>query len=441
MLTIALPLQVVVGCVMPPSGAPVDVVAAVTAHCMQDLQQPLWQKHDPAIAVLGALGSAARSALQACVQRVSDDEARARCVRALGMHDSDEAKQILLTTLAQSDLKENTVSALASVVAAKGITAALPLLSRFVVGDDFASHSAAIAMFQLDPHYYVKLPQDQQVAYAVGVADTPFLKTHRLHSAAFSATAQPLAELLLNHLRLGRVTLAGRAVLMIRWLHLVGQLAAPVHAKAVLDIALFDGSDAARTSALGLLATWQSPLGIPLAVETIRDALAQQTFMHTALLAEAGRYLRRLSEAKHPEARAALSALWKESGGNSGSGIGVSTSVGTSVSVRIPDRVRKGVRCQLVWSYRGMTPTPAVIEVAELLDSPCAHDLTILLDHPDPQLTDGLIAYLRFPPPDPELFTAARTALAWQCGRRLKLPMCRRAAFYLHGVPLPSHPD
>lgn len=437
MLTIALPLQVALGCVMTPPATPPDVVAAVTALCMQDLQRPNWQKHDLAIGVLAGQGKASRSALRSCVMTEPDDAVRSRCVRALGMQDSDEASQILLAALAQSNLKEDTVSALASACAAKGLSAALPLLSRFVLADDVASHSAAIAMFQLDPHYYVKLPTEQQVAYAVGVADTPFLKTHRPHAEAFSATAGSLAEILVTHLRSGRVTLAGREVLMIRWLHLFGQLGSAVHAKEILDIALFEGSDAARTSVLELLSQWQSPLGIPLAVEILRDALSQQTFAHASVTAQAGRYLRRMSAAKNAEARAALTALWKQSGTQPSSG----SAVGTVGSWNIPDRVRKGVRCQLVWSYRSMTPTPAAIEVAELLDSPCAHDLTILLNIPDRQLIDGLIAFLRFPPPDPELFSAARTALAWQCGRRLTQPMCRRAAWYLRGGPLPSHPD
>lgn len=443
MLTITLPLQVALGCVMTPPATPPALVTAVTARCMQDLRQPLWTLHDPAMAVLTAQGSLALPSLRSCVMTESVDEARARCVRALGMQDGEDVKQTIFTVLGQPDLTDSTVSALSSVVAAKGLRDALPLLHRFVRGDDFASHSVAMAMFQLDPHDYVKLPSAQQVAYAVGIADSPFLKTHRMYSAAFASTAPRLAEILVDHLRLGRVSLAGKEVLMIRWLHLVGQLASSVHAKAVLEIALFDGSEAARASVLGLLAEWNSPLGIPLAVEIFRDALSQPTFARSAVIDQAGRYLRRLSAAQQPDARAALSALWKESGASSPLGIAAGTGAlaAAGVPVQIPDRVRKGVRCQLVWSYRSMTPTPAAIEVAELVDSPCAHDMTILLDTPDRQLTDGLIAFLRFPPPDPDLFTAARTALAWQCGRRLKLSMCRHAAWYLRGVPLPSHPD
>ena len=53
---------------------------------------------------------------------------------------------------------------------------------------------------------------------------------------------------------------------------------------------------------------------------------------------------------------------------------------------------------------------PAAIEVAELVDSPCAHDMTILLDTPDRQLTDGLIAFCAFRPGPRSVYSGAHGA-------------------------------
>ena len=398
---------------------------AQVAVCMKDLREPFWQKHSPAVTVLGEMGLPALAELTQCATSESDDEIRSRCTRAMGLTKTDLAKEQLLTLAAREDLRESTITELSIALAASPSPRALPLLARFVKGDDHQSHSAATALFEIDSGYYVQLSPLQQVAYALAIADAGYLKTH--HPTEFGATAPALAKILVKSMRSGQLALDGKEMIPGRWLLLLGRVGSVDQAADVVAIAQSQPSESVRSGALDLLAEWRSPLGLGIAIESIRTALSQRSYAYSPAASSGAQFLRRLSAQQDPAARQALGSLWRDSGGLPGS--------------PYPVEVRKGVRCELVWSFRNMTPIPPATEVAELLTSRCAHDMTILLNHPEPKLIDGLVVFLRRPTSDPGLVQAVREALAWQCAGRLKRPMCQSAAPFLQGVRRPSHPD
>ena len=429
MLTIVLSLQVMAaaapGCRQPLASATTEAVMAQVAVCMRELREPHWQQHSPAVTVLGAIGIPALTVLGQCATSESDDEIRARCTRAMGLIQSDVAKEQLLKLAAREDLRENTIAELSIALAASPNPRALPLLARFVKGDDHQSHSAATALFEIDPGYYVQLTQSQQVAYALAIADAGYLKTH--HPTEFAATAPALANILVKPMRNGQLALDGKEIIPGRWLLLLGRVGSVDQSADVVAMAQRQPSESVRSGALDLLAEWRSPLGLGIAIESIRTALSQRSYTYSPAASSGAQFLRRLSAHHDPAARQALGSLWRDSGGLPGS--------------PYPVDVRKGVRCELVWSLRNMTPTPPATEVAELLTSRCAHDLTILLNQPEPKLIDGLVVFLRRPTSDVGLVQSVREALAWQCAGRLKQPVCRNAAPFLRGVRRPSHPD
>lgn len=429
MLSMILPFQLaaatVPSCHRPPALAPVEEVMAQVALCMKDLREPFWQKHNPAVTVLGEIGTPALTAVAQCAASESDDEIRARCTRAMGLTKTDEAKEHLLKLAAREDLRESTIAELSIALAASPSPRALPLLARFVKGDDHQSRSAATALFEVDPGYYVQLSPVQQVAYALAIADAGYLKTY--HPTEFAATAPALAQILVKSMRNGQMALDGKEIIPGRWLLLLGRVGGVDLAADVVAIAQSQPSESVRSGVLDLLTEWRSPLGLGIAEEAIRSVFSQRSYSYNFAASSGARLLRRLSAQQDLAARKALGSLWRDSRGLPGA--------------PYPVDVRRGVRCELVWSFRNMTPIPPATEVAELLTSRCAHDMTILLDHPEPKLIDGLVVFLRRPTSDAGLVQAVREALAWQCAGRLKRPMCQSAAPFLQGVRRPSHPD
>ena len=81
-----------------------------------------------------------------------------------------------------------------------------------------------------------------------------------------------------------------------------------------------------------------------------------------------------------------------------------------------------------------MRPRPPAVEVAQLLDGPCEHDLTILLNTPEREFIADLIRYLQQPKAQRPQSDAAMRALAWQCAARLHRAVCQSAAPFLRGV-------
>jgi hypothetical protein len=382
---------------------------------MQELRAPQVQTADPAMSVLAAIGKPALAALGLCSREEHDDEVRARCTRALGLTKLAEAKEQLVALAGRDDLHDRTVAELAIALSSAGDLRALTLLARFVHGDDPSSHSAATALFELDPAYYQRLPESSQVAYALAIADAGWLKTQ--HAQTFSAHAPALAKILSKRMRSGQLELNGKAIGVGRWFLLLGRLGSADNAPEVVAMAQSLASEAARSAALDLLAQWRSPLGLSIAVTMIREGLSQNQKGRSPALASAGRYLHTLANQQDAAAQKAIGALWLASDG------------------------RNGIRCELVFGYASMTPAPPASEVAALLASPCRHDLTILLDRPERGLIDGLVAFLHAPAADAETVRLAREALAWQCAGRLRSPLCQKAAPLLRGVPRPSHPD
>lgn len=434
MLWWSFPLQVALTCGHASGAVSPQQLRAQIAVCVRDARDPAWQKHNPAITVLGLWGQPAVDPLDQCVQTEKDDEARARCVRALGEVHTALASERLLYWAAQTDLGPSTISALAIALGQAKDQRALPLLGRFVVDDEFPSHSAAITLFELDPTYYTRLPLPNQVAYAVGVADTGFLKEH--YSATFQTHAPSLAKILAEQIKSGNWALHGKDILLIRWLHLLEQVGSAAHAADVYSLWPKIQDDSGRSSVLSLLSKWHAPLAVTEAQQVIAQSLSNPQLDHSLAVSSAGRYLRTLAADGNGEAALALGTLWQASGSSV-----PSTPKESAAEQASSVRRRQGVRCLLVFSYHHIKPMPPATEVAALIDSPCRHDMSILLDTPDPYLVDGLVLALSKARKDAADTDALRSALAWQCAKRLRLAVCKKAAPYLQGVRRPSHED
>ncbi|MBL9040981.1 MAG: HEAT repeat domain-containing protein [Myxococcales bacterium] len=445
MMWLAFPLQVALACALPPRSAPPDIVSAQITVCVQDARDPAWQKHNPAITVLGLIGEPSVAPIDHCIGTEKDDEARARCVRALGENHTTSARERLLHWAAQHDLGPNTTSALASALGSTKDPRALPLLGRFVIDDGFPSHSAAIALFDIDPSYYTRLPTAKQVAYAVGIADTGYLQVH--HSATFLAHAPALARILAQHIRSGNVALGGKDVLLSRWLHLLEQVGSAAQAQDVLSVLQHQTDDAVQSRVFRVLLAWHSPLGLAEAQNLVRSAIEKSNFEGTLAVDSACTYLRGLAADRNGEAAAALFALWQFNGlPETRSAQPPQTPSPSSTGGSLPNgpasaKLRASIRCLLVWSYQGMRPRPPAVEVAELLESPCHHDMSILLNTPDPYLIDGIVDYLGHHRKETGQGSILRSALAWQCAKRFQLAPCKKAAPYLQGVRRPVHED
>ncbi len=292
-------------------------------------------------------------------------------------------------------------------------------------GDDHHSRRVASSLFDLDREYYTRLPESAQLAYAVAIADMGYLKVHR--TAEFDAAAPALAQVMLTHLRRGVTTLDGKEVYLGRWFLLLGRLGNPaLAADAVFVSELMlrnhpDKQDVILHSVLSLLTSWRSPLGLPIAESIFQSALTQTAPRHSLALAEASHYLSLQSNQGNVEARRLAASLWQKFDGH-------------------PE-----LRCDLIGALHSMQPGPPATEIAPLLASGCHHDLTIVMDIPNPQWIADLSAYLRRKDldrtRDAESIRLCREALAWQCVGRLRQPFCLRAAPLLRGVRKPSHPD
>ena len=136
------------------------------------------------------------------------------------------------------------------------------------------------------------------------------MKTH--HPTEFAATAPALANILVKPMRNGQLALDGKDIIPGRWLLLLGRVGSVDQSADVVAMAQSQPIESVRSGALDLLAEWRSPLGLGIAVESIRASLSHRPYTYSLAVSSAARFLRRLSGEQDPAARMALGSLWRD---------------------------------------------------------------------------------------------------------------------------------